>query len=95
MIAELHLQDGFAGETIEILVNGENRAEFRAKTRYQINLAHVEEVDLEIGDTLTVRIKDTALAAEQKIERVHRFYVISKRADDLLVNPTDEPQRYM
>lgn len=95
MIAELHLQDGFAGEEIEILVNGEHRAEFRAKTRYQINLAHVEEVDLEVGDTLTVRIKDTAHAADQKIDKVQKFYVISKRANDLLVNPTDEPQRYM
>lgn len=95
MIAELHLQDGFVGENIEVLVNGEHRAEFQAKTRYQINLAHVEEVDLEVGDTLTVKIKGSTHSADLKIKKVHTFYVISNRAGDLLVNPTDEPQRYM
>lgn len=95
MIAELHLQDGFAGETIEIVVNGELRAEFRAKTRYQINLAHVEEVDLTAGDTLTVRVKGTAAFAEIRVEKVYKYYVISKRADELLVDPTDELPKYL
>jgi hypothetical protein len=58
MIVELHFQDGFNGEGIEVLVDGGVRAAFTAKTRYQINLAHVAEVDLKPGQKLAIRIEN-------------------------------------
>jgi hypothetical protein len=54
---ELHLQEGFSGEGVEVLVDGETVAEFDARTRMQIGVAHVEKLALDPGQTVTVRIR--------------------------------------
>jgi len=95
MNAELHFQDGFSGETVEVLVNGEVKASFVAKTRYQINLAHIEPVSLTIGDTLSIRIKEPPASVDIKIESDHAYYVISKRGQALFVERTGDLPKYM
>lgn len=95
MNVELHFQDGFSGETVEVLVNGEVKASFTAKTRYQINLAHVQPVALAAGDRLTIRVKEPPASVNLGIESVHKYYVISWRAEKMLIEPTDELPKYM
>ena len=51
---ELHFQELFSGEHIEVLHNGRTVAAFAATTRMQIGLAHIEHLDVADGDTVTV-----------------------------------------
>jgi hypothetical protein len=55
---ELHFQEGFSGENVEVLLDGRTMAEFEARTRMQIGVAHIEKLALDPGQTITVRIKD-------------------------------------
>jgi hypothetical protein len=95
MDVELHFQDGFSGETVEVLVNGEVRAAFSAKTRYQINLAHMEPVRVKLGDLLSIRVKDSPVSIEMKVETDQKYYVISRREHALFVERTNELPKYM
>jgi hypothetical protein len=51
---ELHFQEHFAGDPVEIRVNNRRVAAFLAKTRYQIGLAHIEKLKIDDGDEVTV-----------------------------------------
>jgi len=95
MIVELHFQDGFEGETIEVSVNHALRARITPKTRYQINLAHMETVEVEEGDMLKLHAPESKISAEIRVERNHKYYMISRRADKLLVKPTGELPKYL
>ncbi len=46
MVLELHFQEGFDGEDIEILVGGRVVARMRLRTRMQTGLAHIEKLML-------------------------------------------------
>ena len=95
MQLELHFQDGFSGETIETLVDGEVRARFQAKTKYQINLAHVEQMTLEPGQKLAVRSADSGKTVEVPVISSKEYYIISKSHEQLLVSATDQMPRYL
>jgi hypothetical protein len=54
---ELHFQELFSGEHVEVLHNGRTVAAFAAKTRMQIGLAHIEHLDVVDGDTVAVVVE--------------------------------------
>ena len=51
---EIHFQEHFAGEPVEVRINNRKVAAFAATTRYQIGLAHIEKVEIDDGDQVTV-----------------------------------------
>jgi hypothetical protein len=55
---ELHFQEWFTGEPVEIVVNGAVVARLEARTRAQISVAHVEKLVLSPGDEVTIRVAD-------------------------------------
>ena len=95
MQLELHFQDGFSGETIEVLVDGQVQAQLQLKTRYQINLAHVEQLAVEPAQDLMVRSADTGEAIKVPVDIGKAYYIISKRQEHLVVDATDQLTRYM
>jgi protein involved in polysaccharide export with SLBB domain len=54
---EIHVQEGFTGETVDIRVNGAEVSRFAATTRPQIGLAHIERLQLSPGDTVQISIQ--------------------------------------
>lgn len=54
--SEVHLQEGFTGQTIEVAVDGELRWRKSASTRWQTGLAAIEPTAFREGQTLTVRV---------------------------------------
>jgi hypothetical protein len=95
MIVELHFEDGFAGETIEVLVDGEVRATFRAKTRYQVNLARVEPVDVKPAHVLAVRVKETGTYAARLVDGPDKYFVVSNRPEGVSLTRTDEMPKHL
>jgi hypothetical protein len=95
MIVELHFQDGFSGESIEVLVDGEVRAVFAAKTRYQINLAHIAKVDLKPGQKLAIRVENAGDTIELPSCGTGKYYVISKNLEQIVVQRTDNMPGYL
>lgn len=95
MQLELHFQDGFSGETIDVLVDGEARARFQAKTRYQINLAHVQELSVDPGRKLEVRLADSGASIGIPVESGKKYYVVSKKDEQLFVSATDRMPGYL
>jgi hypothetical protein len=95
VIVELHFQDGFSGESIEVLVDGKVRAVFTAKTRYQINLAHIAKVDLKPGQKLAIRVENTGGTIEFPTSGTGKYYVISKNFEQIVVKRTDNMPGYL
>jgi antitoxin (DNA-binding transcriptional repressor) of toxin-antitoxin stability system len=60
---ELHLQEGFRGETVAIRLDGAPVAELVARTRMQLGLAHVERLQVRAGQTLALAIPAARLEA--------------------------------
>ncbi|MGE0280611.1 MAG: hypothetical protein AB7P20_08365 [Rhizobiaceae bacterium] len=64
---ELHFQEAFSGETIQILLNGKLVAERSMKTRYQTGLAHIEKLDAKPGDEIEVRVAGKGISSKVNI----------------------------
>lgn len=64
---EFHFQEGFLGQKIDLLVEGKLRASFKAKTRFQTGLAHIEPLMLHDGEEVVIRQegKDKAFRVDQ------------------------------
>lgn len=67
MNCELHLQEGFAGETVDIEVDGVQVARIAARTRMQTGLAHIEKLALQPGQTVTVRLHASNLFGQHTV----------------------------
>ncbi len=81
MVLELHFQEGFCGEDVEIIIGGRVVARLRVETRLQTGLAHIEKLLLskdqqevqitiaELGQVRSVRAADvdTGSGADVKI----------------------------
>jgi hypothetical protein len=92
---ELHLQEGFTGETVEIGLDGVPLASVVARTRMQTGLAHVEHLAARPGQLLTVTIPARRLAARLVLASGQGFACARLDAGGLsLAHPT-EPPRYL
>lgn len=91
---ELHFQEGFEGEQIEILRNGTVAAAFPAKTRYQISLAHIEELAIAENDEVVIRIKGGAMKIVPLVNGITQ-YRVNLVDNSLQVEPARDRQTYM
>jgi hypothetical protein len=92
---ELHFQEGFSGQTVEVLVDGTEVARFEARTRMQIGLAHIERLDLSPGDVVTVRIGDGATSASITAESGKTYFNINLKDHKLIMDSTESSPGYM
>ncbi|WP_147707129.1 hypothetical protein [Microvirga massiliensis] len=56
---ELHFREGFDGQAIEVMVNGQSVSSFTARTRIIIARAHIEKLKIGEGDSVVVGIGGT------------------------------------
>ncbi len=92
---ELHLQEGFSGEGVEVLVDGETVAEFEARTRMQIGAAHVEKLTLDPGQTVTVRIRDRDIQGSITATSGKHFIIVNMSGSLLNMKSSDERPGYI
>lgn len=58
---EIHFQEHFAGEPVEVRINGRPVAGFAATTRYQVGLARIEKLEIGEGEDVTVVVSGQAM----------------------------------
>lgn len=90
----LHFQEGFSGETVQILVNGKPIGERSLKTRNQIGLAHIERIEVSSGDQIEIKIAGLS-EAKVKIIDVSSSIKINLVDKKLIVGQTNEELRYL
>ncbi|MEE8104170.1 MAG: hypothetical protein V3T86_01395, partial [Planctomycetota bacterium] len=78
-VYELHFQEGFGGETVEVLVDGVVAARFEARTRNQIGLAHIEKLELSPGQEVTVRLQRPPICKKFRLTKANRFAKVNLR----------------
>jgi hypothetical protein len=64
--SEVHLQEGFTGQTVEVAVDGELRWRQTVSTRWQTGLAAVAPLAFQAEQTVTVRVLagDTSVSGQ-------------------------------
>jgi hypothetical protein len=91
---EVHFQDGFSGEAIELLVDGRTVARFAARTRYQTNLAHIER--LEILPNQKITIQCAGLPARTIAGGTSPAYIVVRKVGDQLeLEKTEQSPGYV
>lgn len=74
---EIHFQEVFSGERIEVLAGGAIVAEITAKTRFQTGLAHIERLRLRDGEEVTLRIPALGLETRTTIELARPYLAVN------------------
>lgn len=92
---ELHLQEGFDGETLVVTVDTVEVARITARTRMQIGLAHIEKLTLKAGQTLTFRLLETTTQTRHLVAADTPFIQISLEDGVLHVSSTKTLPGYL
>lgn len=91
---ELHFQEGFTGETVEILVDDAVVASFQARTRMQISLAHIERMELAPAQVVTIRV-DGAISGSITADRDKKFIKINLKDNKILLDAVSSTPGYL
>jgi antitoxin (DNA-binding transcriptional repressor) of toxin-antitoxin stability system len=91
---ELHLQEGFAGEAVEVTLDGAPLARVVARTRMQLGLAHVERLQARAGQVLALAIAGRGLAAGLVLDAASPFVTANLIGAELRLTHQQEPPRY-
>ena len=74
---EIHFQEIFSGERIEVLAGGAIVADVTARTRFQTGLAHIERLRLHDGEEVTLRIPALGLETKAMIEAARPYLAVT------------------
>lgn len=91
---ELHLQEGFTGETVVIRLDGAVVGELTARTRMQLGLAHVERLRVRAGQTLSLAIPSARLEASLVLDAASSVVTANLAAGALRLAHPEAPPRY-
>lgn len=93
---ELHLREGFGGETVVIEVDGAEMARLKARTRMQIGLAHIEKLgQLKPGQMVAVRLPDLNLSAEHRVVAGRPFILVMQENGALRIEASETTPGYL
>ena len=83
---EVHLQEGFTGQLVEICAGGRVLAQVLAATRFQTGLAGIETLDLTDGTVITVRVSEMNLESDISVGSAEPFITVALGDGRLVVN---------
>lgn len=92
---ELHFQEGFFDEPVEVRVDGREAVSFDATTRLQTGLAAIHSIEARTGGTLTVLLPARGLSAEAHIARGIHYITVNLQDGSLVLRPTDASPGYL
>ncbi len=92
---EFHFQEGFTGQSFEILVAGKLRASVTARTRFQTGLAHIEPVMLRDGEEVIIRQKDTGAQRKVHLHPGRPFVTLTLVNGALKIDALDQTPGYL
>lgn len=92
---ELHFQEVFSGETVRISRNGNQIGERKLKTRFQTGLAHIEKIEVDLGDTIKVEIVEKSVSSSIKIADNTVDYAVTFDGNAINIKSNEDRLRYM
>jgi hypothetical protein len=92
---EFHFQEGFAGETVTVAVDGQTRVSFKARTRLQTGLARIESLQLDPGQTVAIAVPELALHQTYRVAEGDRWITINLVGGALVVRPAQASPGYL
>ena len=94
MNREFHFQEGFAGHTVTLAVDGQTRATFQARTRLQNGLAQIESLELDPGQTVAIAVPDLKLDETYVVAAGDRWITVNLVGPALVVGPAQRNPGY-
>jgi len=91
---EIHLQNGFRDDPVDVVVDGVLRARTTATTRFQVGLADILSVNVKRGSTVEIRLPAIGKIERVQIQPERPYVVVQKEGGDLRVEVTSDEQRY-
>ena len=95
MSCEFHFQEGFAGETVTLAVDGKVSFRFQARTRLQTGLAQIKTLELDPGQTVTIAVPSLALSDKYVVAEGDRWLTINLVDRALVVQPAQMSPGYV
>lgn len=95
MNIELQFTEGFTGQKISIRIEGEIVADFTAQTKFQTGLAHIEVLDLQDGEEVTVTIGEPEIELRLDVDASQPFVTFALQDGILNVSKTDKRPGYL
>ena len=93
-MAELRFQEGFKGESVEVRLEGSLVSSFAARTRTQIGVAHVVNLDARPGQRVTIALPATGATSAFQLRPDTAFVRVDLEGGDLKVTQRDEPEGF-
>jgi len=91
---ELHFQEGFTGQTVEVLVDDAVVASFEARTRMQISLAHIERMALAPAQVVTIRVGGS-ISGSITADKDKTFIKINLKDNKLILDAASSTPGYL
>jgi hypothetical protein len=92
---EFHFQEGFTGQTFQIIASGLILATVTATTRLQVGLAAIEAIQLQDGEEVLIRQKDTKAETLIRVHQDKPIVTLRWVNGQLEVRATGQPQGYL
>jgi len=91
---EIHLQNGFRDDPVEVERNGLVETHVTATTRVQIGAADVIQVHGEDGDEITIRLPASGDRVSLRLSLSQPYILVQKEVGQLRVDTTKQSPRY-
>jgi hypothetical protein len=92
---EIHLQEGFRGETVVIDIDDEVLARLAPSTRFQLGLAHIERADPTVGQSVRIALPELGLSAEHRLSADDRWLVVNRTGESLTIRSVSDAPGYV
>jgi hypothetical protein len=96
---EIHFQEGFDGNDVSILLNDEEIQHKSMTTRMQTSLAHLQNVDANPGDVVTIVFNDEDLEDGPQytvcLDQEKNYLVVNKLNNRIALDTTDKMPGYL
>lgn len=92
---ELHFQEVFSGENVEIIIDGVIVSSITLQTRFQTGLAHIEKLQLQPGQKVEIRIVELKINTILHLKEDFMYVIINLHNGVLLTRATDRLPGYL
>lgn len=92
---EIHLQEGFRGESVVIEIDDAVLARLEPRTRFQLGLAHIERANAAVGQLLRIALPELGLTAEHRLSADDRWLIVNRQDRALTIRSVLDAPGYV
>lgn len=92
---EIHFQEGFSGEPVELMAGDAIVSQFTVQTRFQTGLARIEILDLCDGEEVMIRIGEEESGSTFRVDATRIFVTVTLQDGVLQIKHTDIRPGYL